>query len=127
MTYLTADEFEKLGFECVSDFEALEKRASLTIDLYTRNFYNFIDFDNDYDYRKNAVKKAMAFQIAYLDSSGIETADDKIVANRVSIGRTTLTFDGNSTATSRFNLSQDAINLLESVGFGLVVGVDYDR
>ena len=77
MTYLTETEFLKLGFDDVEDFETLSARASLIVDAYIKNFYDFTDFETDFEPRKKAVKKAVAYQIAYLDSSGIMTAEDK--------------------------------------------------
>ena len=130
MTYLTQDEFTKLGFDEVENFEKLAKRAKIAIDLYTNGFYQKgIDFEKEIAYRKNAVKLAMAFQIAYLDSSGIMSADDKQLASSVSIGRTSISY-GTSQSTSagqQFNLSMDAENALKQAGFSLVVGVAYDR
>ena len=130
MTYLTQDEFTKLGFDEVTDFKKLANRAKIAIDLYTNGFYQKgIDFEKEIAYRKNAVKLAMAFQIAYLDSSGIMSADDKQLASSVSIGRTSISY-GTSQSTSagqQFNLSMDAENSLRQAGFSLVVGVLYDR
>ena len=105
MTYLTEDEFVKLGFDEVADF------------------------DKEVDYRKQAVKLAMAFQIAYLDVSGIMTADDKQALTSVSIGRTSISYrkSQNGSAGQRFNLSLDAENILKQAGFSLVTAVDYDR
>ncbi|MFR4875225.1 MAG: hypothetical protein ACLUAW_09450 [Streptococcus salivarius] len=77
MTYLTETEFLKLGFEDVEDFETLAARARLIVDLYIKNFYDFTDFETDFEPRRQAVKKAVAYQIAYLDSSGVMTAEDK--------------------------------------------------
>lgn len=78
MTYLTQEEFDELGFDEVTDFEKLAKRAKIAIDLYTDGIYQKdIDFEKEIAYRKSAVKLAMAFQIAYLDASGIMSADDK--------------------------------------------------
>jgi len=130
MTYLTQDEFTKLGFDEVTDFEKLANRAKIAIDLYTNGFYQKgIDFEKEIAYRKNAVKLAMAFQIAYLDSSGIMSADDKQLASRVSIGRTSISYSTSqsTSAGQRFNLSMDAENALRQAGFSLVVGVAYDR
>ena len=130
MSYLTKDEFVKdLGFDDVTDFETLAKRAEIAINLYTQGIYQrYIDFEKEVDYRKSAVKLAMAFQIAYLDSSGIMTADDKQTMASVSIGRTSISY-GNSQSGSegqRFNLSLDAENVLRQAGFSLIVAVDYD-
>ena len=130
MTYLTQDEFTKLGFDEVTDFEKLANRAKIAIDLYTNGFYQKgIDFEKEIAYRTNAVKLAMAFQIAYLDSSGIMSADDKQLASSVSIGRTSISYSTSqsTSAGQRFNLSMDAENALRQAGFSLVVGVAYDR
>ena len=129
MTYLTKDEFAEMGFDEVTDFNNLVKRAEIAINLYTQGIYQrYIDFDKEADYRKQAVKLAMAFQIAYLDVSGIMTADDKQTMASVSIGRTSISY-GNSqsgSAGQRFNLSLDAENVLRQAGFSLIVVVDYD-
>ena len=130
MTYLTQDEFTKLGFDEVTNFEKLANRAKIAIDLYTNGFYQKgIDFEKEIAYRKNAVKLAMAFQIAYLDASGIMSADDKQLANSVSIGRTSISYSTpqSTSASQQFNLSMDAENALRQAGFSLVVGVAYDR
>ncbi|VSV51518.1 phage protein [Streptococcus pneumoniae] len=130
MTYLTQEEFDELGFDEVTDFEKLAKRAKIAIDLYTNGIYQKdIDFEKEIAYRKSAVKLAMAFQIAYLDASGIMSADDKQLANSVSIGRTSISYSTSQStlAGQRFNLSMDAENALRQAGFSLVVGVAHDR
>lgn len=128
MSYLTSNEYERLGFDEIDNFEQLEERASSVIDLYTDYFYHGIDFESDNPIRKNAVKQAVAYQINYMDSSGITTAEDKASLNSLSIGRTTINYSNNSTNAIKdsFNLSQDTINLLNSVGFGYKKAV-YDR
>lgn len=129
MSYLTQKEFVDLGFDAVSDFETLSKRAEIAIDLYTQGIYQrYINFDNEIDYRKQAVKLAMGFQIAYLDSSGLMTADDKQTAKSVSIGRTSISYGSQQySSAQRFNLSLDAENVLRQAGFSLITAVDYDR
>lgn len=130
MTYLTQDEFTKLGFDEVKNFEKLANRAKIAIDLYTNGIYQKgIDFEKEIAYRKNAVKLAMAFQISYLDASGIMSADDKQLASSVSIGRTSISYSTSQSTSvgQRFNLSMDAENTLRQAGFSLVVGVAYDR
>lgn len=128
MTYLTSNEYERLGFDEIDNFEQLEERASSVIDLYTDYFYHSVDFEKDNPIRKNAVKQAIAYQINYMDSSGITTAEDKASLNSLSIGRTTINYSNNTTNAIKdsFNLSQDTINLLNSVGFGYKKAV-YDR
>lgn len=128
MSYLTSNEYERLGFDEIDNFEQLEERASSVIDLYTDYFYSSVEFESDNPIRKNAVKQAIAYQINYMDSSGITTAEDKASLNSLSIGRTTINYSNNTTNAIKdsFNLSQDTINLLNSVGFGYKKAV-YDR
>lgn len=129
MSYLTQEEFVKMGFDELSDFDKLAQKAAIAINLYTQDIYNrYIDFEKEADYRRQAVKLAMAFQIAYLDVSGIMTADDKQTLSSVSIGRTAISYGNSSkSAGQAFNLSLDAENALKQAGFSLVMGVDYDR
>ena len=129
MAYLTETEYLKLGFEDVEDFEKLSARASLAVDLYIKNFYNFTDFESDFEPRKKAVKKAVAYQIDYLNSSGIMTAEDKTSLSSMTVGRTSVSYqNGSKTANDgkRYNLSLDAINWLMLAGFGYKA-VGYDR
>ena len=121
MTYLTETEFLKLGFEDVEDFETLSARASLIIDAYIKNFYDFTDFDTDFEPRRQAVKKAVAYQIAYLDSSGVMTAEDKTSLASMTVGRTHVSYQNSSKSSNggqRYNLSLDALNWLTLAGFG---------
>lgn len=129
MTYLTETEFLKLGFEDVEDFEKLSARASLIVDAYIKNFYDFTDFDTDFEPRRQAVKKAVAYQIAYLDSSGIMTAEDKSSLASMTVGRTHVSYQNGSKSSNsgqRYNLSLDALNWLTLAGFGCKA-VGYDR
>lgn len=129
MTYLTKEEFLKLGFDEVEGFEKLEARAAMAVDLYIKNFYDFTDFATDFEPRKQAVKKAVAYQIAYLDSSGVMTAEDKSSLSSVTIGRTSVSYKNGATVSQRgkqYNLSLDALNWLELAGFGYKA-VSYDR
>lgn len=129
MTYLTKDEYLKLGFEDVENFEKLEARAAMAVDLYIKNFYDFTDFATDFEPRKQAVKKAVAYQIAYLESSGIMTAEDKTSLASMTVGRTHVSYQSGSKSFhdgKRFNLSLDALNWLMLAGFGFKA-VGYDR
>lgn len=129
IAYLTENEFEKLGFDEVENFEKLRARAELAINMFIRNLYDFVDFEKELEYRKRAVKLATAFQIAYLDSSGIMTADEKQSVSSVSLGRTSISYKSTSkvsTEGSRYNLSLDALNALKGAGYGYK-GVCYDR
>lgn len=129
IAYLTENEFEKLGFDEVENFEKLRARAELAINMFIRNLYDYVDFEKELEYRKKAVKLATAFQIAYLDSSGIMTADEKQSVSSVSLGRTSINYKNTSKAStegSRYNLSLDALNALKGAGYGYK-GVCYDR
>lgn len=129
MTYLTKDEFDELGFDEVEEFEKLLKRAEIAINLFLNNFYSFVDFEKEIEHKKQAVKLATAFQVAYLDASGISTADDKQSVSTVILGRTHITYKNSSNQSlesARYNLSLDALNALKSAGFGYR-GVGYDK
>lgn len=131
MAYLTHEEYRELGFESTSEFDELLTRAELAIDLFIRHFYEFHDFDKDHKIRKKAVKLAVAYQIQYLDSTGILTAEDKQTISSTTLGRTSVSYGSNngsraSETASGYNLSLDAFNALKSVGF-LYSGVDYGR
>nr|DAY14620.1 MAG TPA: Putative Head Tail Connector Protein [Caudoviricetes sp.] len=129
MTYLTETEFLKLGFEDVEDFETLAARAKLIVDLYIKNFYDFTDFETDFEPRRQAVKKAVAYQIAYLDSSGVMTAEDKTSLASMTVGRTHVSYQNGSKSSNggqKYNLSLDALNWLTLAGFGFKA-VSYDR
>lgn len=131
MAYLTHEEYRELGFESTCEFDELLKRAELAINLFIRHFYEFHDFDKDHKIRKKAVKLAVAYQIQYLDSTGILTADDKQTISSTTLGRTSVSYGSNngsraSETASGYNLSLDAFNALKSAGF-LYSGVDYGR
>lgn len=130
IAYLTKDEFTKdFGFDEVNDFEKLLKRAEVSINLFLNGFYDFVDFEKEIEHRKQAVKVATAFQVAYLDASGIMTADDKQSVASVSLGRTSVSYKDTSSVSlesARYNLLLDALNALKGAGFGYR-GVGYDR
>lgn len=129
MDYLTYPEYLELGFDEIDKFDELYKRAEMTINLYIRNFYTYKDFESDFKPRKEAVKNAIAYQIYYLDRSGITTAEEKQSLSSVTIGRTSVSYQNSSQSISKgskYNLSLDAENWLRLAGFGYS-GVDYDR
>lgn len=129
IAYLTEKEFEDFGFDEVEGFDKLLKRAEVSVNLFLNDFYDFVDFEKEIEHRKKAVKMATAFQVAYLDASGIMTADDKQSVASVSLGRTSVSYRDNSQTSlesARYNLSLDALNALKGAGFGYR-GVGYDR
>ena len=131
MNYITLEDYKGLGFAEVDDFSDLRQRAEMAVDLYTNNFYQCHNLEDDFPPRKKAVKLAIANQIRYLNETGILTAEDKHSLGSLSIGRTTINYDGSGSSpakveASKYNLALDTINLLKSVGFGYR-GVYYDR
>lgn len=96
MAYLTIDEYHELGFDSTSEFEELLKRAELAINLFIRHYYDFHEFDKDHKFRKKAVKIATAYQIQYLDSTGILTAEDKQTISSTTLGRTSVSYGSNN-------------------------------
>ena len=129
MDYLTYPEYLELGFDEIDNFDELYKRAEMTVNLYIHNFYAYKDFESDFKPRKDAVKNAIAYQIYYLDRSGITTAEEKQSLSSVTIGRTSVSYQNGSQSVSKgskYNLSLDAENWLRLAGFGYS-GVEYDR
>lgn len=131
MNYITLEDYKELGFAEVDDFSDLRQRAEMAVDLYTNNFYQCHNLEDDFPPRKKAVKLAIANQIRYLNETGILTAEDKHSLGSLSIGRTTINYDGSGSSpakveASKYNLALDTMNLLKSVGFGYR-GVCYDR
>lgn len=129
IAYLTKDEYNELGFDEVNDFENILMRAEVAINLFLNGFYDTKNFETDFETRKKAVKLATAFQVAYLDASGITTADDKQAVSTVTLGRTHVSYQSaskQSFESARYNLSLDALNVLKGAGFGFR-GVGYGR
>lgn len=129
MEYLTYPEYLDLGFDETDKFDELYKRAEMTVNLYIHNFYAYKDFDSDFEPRKQAVKNAVANQIAYLERTGIMSAEEKQSLASVTVGRTTVSYQNGSQSISsgkRYNLSLDAENWLRMAGFDFS-GVSYDR
>ena len=46
---MAENEFEKLGFDEVENFEKLRARAELAINMFIRNLYDFVDFEKELD------------------------------------------------------------------------------
>ena len=127
--YLTEIEYIEMGYDSTEHFSKLYYKASAMIDMYTRHCYSYCNFEEDIDIRKDAVKKAVALQIAYMDETGIDTAEDRQHLANISIGRTSVSYGGTDKKGINFTpygLTLDALNLLNSVGFGYS-GVAYDR
>ena len=133
---LTYDEFMKMGFELdETKFNELFPFAEIQLNIKVRRYYEFHDLESDLEFRKKAYKRAIAFQILYMNKQGVLTADD--VANKPasvsqSIGGTSVSksFMSNSSSGGSNNaetgaVSLEALNQLSGTGL-LSRGIYYD-
>ncbi|XRJ96595.1 hypothetical protein ACPBEI_05535 [Latilactobacillus sakei] len=133
---LTYDEFTKLGFKLEkAKFNELLPLAEIQLNIKVRRYYEFHDLETDLEFRKKAYKRAIAFQILYMDKQGVSTADD--VANKPtsvsqSIGGTSISksfgsnsSSGGSNSTETSAISLEALNQLSGTGL-LSRGICYD-
>ncbi|WIE01455.1 hypothetical protein QN289_03610 [Latilactobacillus curvatus] len=133
---LTYDEFTKMGFKLdETKFDELLPFALIQLNIKVRRYYEFHDLETDLEFRKNAYKRAIAFQILYMYKQAVSTADD--VANKPtsvsqSIGGTSVSksFGSNSSSGGSNNaetsaISLEALNQLSGTGL-LSRGVYYD-
>ena len=83
-----------------SKFSGLVRAAVRHINLYTRRYYDWHSFEDDYEWRKKAVKEAIALQVEYLHINNA-TSSDKLnnTPQSVTLGRTSISH------ASRFNAS----------------------
>lgn len=133
---LTYDEFTKMGFKLdFIKFEELLPFAEIQLNIKVRRYYEFHDLESDLEFRKKAYKRAIAFQILYMDKQGVSTADDvanKPTAVSQSIGSTSVSksFGYNSSSGGSNNaetsaVSLEALNQLSGTGL-LSRGIYYD-
>lgn len=133
---LTYDEFKKMGFKLdETKFNELLPFAEIQLNIKVRRYYEFHDLESDLEFRKKAYKRAIAFQILYMDKQGVSTADD--VANKPtsvsqSIGATSVSKSFGSTRSNGVSnvagtsaISLEALNQLSGTGL-LSRGIYYD-
>lgn len=133
---LTYQEFTELGFTLEeAKFKELLPLAEIHLNIKVRRYYEFHDLETDFEFRKNAYKSAIAFQIIYMDKQGVSTADD--VANKPtsvsqSIGATSVSKSFGSTRSNGVSnvvgtsaISLEALNQLSGTGL-LSRGIYYD-
>ncbi|MFV0982496.1 hypothetical protein KNO57_04905 [Latilactobacillus sakei] len=116
-------------------FEELLPFAEIQLNIKVRRYYEFHDLESDLEFRKKAYKRAIAFQILYMDKQGVSTADDvanKPTAVSQSIGSTSVSksFGSNSSSGGSNNaetsaVSLEALNQLSGTGL-LSRGIYYD-
>src|SRR5699024_3946034 len=131
MAYLTYDEYIDLGFPEIgeTEFNRLLPKASDVVDSVTRSFYKFNDIDQDVPFRREQFKKAVAAQIQYFHDMGGTSSHELEVAEKVTIGRTTVssTRSNSSNETKKSSIiSDDALMYLRDAGF-LYSGVGVKR
>ena len=92
MAYLTFEEYQKLGYEELTEteFNALINKASGFIDSQTRNFYQFHDLEKDIPFCREKFKKAVAIQVEYMHQTGATSTYEINTPQSWSIGRTSV-------------------------------------
>ncbi len=133
---LTYDEFTKMGFKLdETKFNELVPLAEIHLNIKVRRYYEFHDLETDWEFRKKAYKRAIAFQILYMDKQDVSTADD--VANKPtsvsqSIGGTSVSksfgsasSNSDSSGNGASAISLEALNQLSGTGL-LSRGICYD-
>lgn len=133
---LNYQEFTELGFTLEeAKFKELLPLAEIHLNIKARRYYEFNDLETDWEFRKKAYKRAIAFQILYMDKQGVSTADD--VANKPtsvsqSIGGTSVSksfgsirSNGGSNVVGTSAISLEALNQLSGTGL-LSRGICYD-
>ena len=91
---LTFQEFSEISSEGISEeeFTRLLIKAESAVHSLTRRHYHFHDLDSDVEWRKQAVKKAVAFQIEYFHEAGASSSYSLKHGelSSVSMGRTSI-------------------------------------
>lgn len=95
MLFLTEEEIQEKANEYKKTYEetkTLAKRAERLINLVTRNFYLYNDFQTDNKFRKDCVKEAVIGQMDFFNNTGAMTTEERALQpDSISIGRTTVT------------------------------------
>lgn len=120
MTYLTFPEYQKFGYQEVTedDFKRLVVRASDVIDIRTRNFYRFHDLESDIEFRKNQFKKAIALQIERMAILGAVSTAEIDSPTNWSLDGVSVTNGGSGASGDNATsiISDDALELLSMTG-----------
>ncbi|MGX6979115.1 hypothetical protein ACWN8V_07630 [Vagococcus elongatus] len=97
-TYLAEEEYKKMGFAEISDpfsFRDLLFKAGLILDNITRDYYQFVSFNDDHEWRVKKFKQAVGLQIEYFmqnEANSTSQLNDRPM--NVTIGRTTISRGG---------------------------------
>lgn len=94
MKYLTQEELQELATQLddsPNNVKALVELAETLVDIYTRRFYFYNDFNNDLLFRRNAVKDAVREQVKYFKAEDVTTLEGlNEEPQALTIGRTTI-------------------------------------
>lgn len=94
MTYLEYEEYKELSVEAIEEdrFNVLLPRAEQVIDTITRYHYRNNLFAEDHEWRKDAVKLAVMYQIEFFVEKGATTLEGiQSQPDSFSAGRTSIT------------------------------------
>lgn len=94
MKYLTQEELQELSTQLddsPNNVKTLVELAETLVDIYTRRFYFYNDFNNDLLFRRNAVKDAVRDQVKYFKAEDVTTLEGlNEEPQALTIGRTTI-------------------------------------
>lgn len=95
LLFLTEEEIQEKANEYKKTYEetkTLAVRAERLINLVTRNFYLYNDYQTDNKFRKDCVKEAVIGQMDFFNNTGAMTTEERALQpDSISIGRTTVT------------------------------------
>lgn len=128
--YLTKEEYEKMGFATIASpfsFDNLLMRASSILDNKTRNHFNFVKYEDDFEWRVEKFKRAIGMQIEYfVQNEATSTSQMNDRPMNVTIGRVTVSRGGKAQTLEGSEVTLECPDLaivLEGTGL-LYRGVD---
>ena len=94
MKYLTTEELQELSVQLDDSTENVKQLVELAetlVNIYTRRFYFYNDFNNDLPFRRDAVKDAIREQVKYFRAENVTTLEGlNEEPQTLTIGRTTI-------------------------------------
>lgn len=94
MKYLTHEEMQELATEIPVTFEIIAKlvaEAEKLVNIYTRRFYFYNDFNNENKFIRECIKDAIREQVRYFHSTNTYTLEEiNDTPQTLTIGRMTI-------------------------------------